>query len=146
MPSICFSIASASSAVSLAPSPIGKRAPLGVRPPLITIKRLLPRLEILLFICSLTPKPRLTMAITAPTPIIMPKSVKKVRSLLVSIPSSAILMDSLNICRHLHSSLTSLPSRITKIRLVCWAISGSCVTITMVLPSSFIALKISIIS
>ena len=34
MPSICFSIASASSAVSLAPSPIGKRAPLGVRPPL----------------------------------------------------------------------------------------------------------------
>ena len=36
------------------------------------------------------------MAITAPTPMIMPKSVKKVRSLLEIMPSRAILIDSLN--------------------------------------------------
>ena len=90
-------MASISSKVKRAPSPAAKRAPVAVRPPAETISKLLPNLEILSLMLSFTPKPKLTIAITAPTPMMMPSRVKKVRSLLETIPSKAILMDSFSI-------------------------------------------------
>ena len=62
----------------------------------MTISRLLPMLEIFSLTFSCMPRPRDTMAITAPTPIMMPSMVRKVRILLASMPSKAIFTHSLN--------------------------------------------------
>src|SRR6185437_10693235 len=56
-----------------------------------TIKTLVPRAAICARIVDLAPSPIATMAITAPTPIMMPSMVKKARSLLRANALRAIL-------------------------------------------------------
>src|SRR6202049_2945722 len=58
------------------------RTPLTARPPASTQTMLSPRLLICCWICSEAPSPTATLAITAPTPIMMPSMVRMLRILL----------------------------------------------------------------
>ena len=77
--------------------PAATRTPDGAVAPGMTISRLLPSPAIDFCTFSRTPMPIETMAMTAPTPMMMPSIVRMDRILLARRPSRAMIMLSQNI-------------------------------------------------
>src|ERR1700687_1473062 len=82
----------ASSVVSVTALPLPKRIPEAVMLPGSTMMTLLPMLAICCWIRSVAPEPTETIAITAPTPIMMPSIVRAERSLLIRNARKAIFI------------------------------------------------------
>ena len=87
MPEICVAIRSAS--VSLNEGAVLPPLPGPMRWPGRIISRFVPRLEIWFCTACVAPLPRVTMVITADTPITMPRTVRKERSRLRRMERSA---------------------------------------------------------
>ncbi len=83
-------MARASASTSVLTLPVPARTPPWTLLPGKTIKTLVPKLAICERIVDLAPSPMATMAITAPTPMMMPSMVRNARSLLRARARSAI--------------------------------------------------------
>src|ERR1043166_589899 len=90
-------IALASESVRLCRPPKPVRAPPTVTVPGRMMSRFVPRLAICCFTSALAPSPMATMAMTAPTPMMIPSIVRKERSLFLANARSAIRNAMINI-------------------------------------------------
>src|SRR6059058_5335620 len=87
---ISRAMAAASSSVSVNWVPRPRRAPVEVTLPAVATMRLVPRLSIRSVTLACAPAPTPTMAITAPTPMMMPSIVSALRSLFTRSARTAI--------------------------------------------------------
>ena len=103
-----------------------------------TNRRLLPSFARSAVTLAVVPLPIVTMAITAPTPMMMPSTVRNERSVLRRTDWSASLMASISIMppSRLGTSASTRPSTKWMVRRAKAAMSGSCVTMMIVMPCS----------